>query len=119
MSAPTDTLEATAPPTQRPAKPAPKRRAFDLALYRAVDEVLHYLWDPVGISSVPAARREYHRYIPQVFGMLRVGNDSHAIARCLSQIVTERMGLKDDPEHSNQIARVLLEWKEAVRDRHG
>jgi len=117
MSAPTDILEAS--PVKRPSKAAQHRRAFDLALYRAVDEVLHYLWDPVGIASVPAARREYHRYVPQIFGMIRNGCESHVIAQYLSQIASERMGLEQDPEHSIQIARVLLEWKEAVRERHG
>ncbi len=30
----------------------------DMAPYRAIDEVLHYIWDPIGISDAPEARDE-------------------------------------------------------------
>ena len=39
-------------------------------LYRATDEVLHYIWDPIGVSHEPYARDEYWGYLPQVFKML-------------------------------------------------
>jgi len=29
-------------------------------LYRRTDEILHYLWDPIGVSDTPQARDEYH-----------------------------------------------------------
>ena len=35
-------------------------------LYGRVGEVLHYLWDPIGVSGVPQARDEYDSYVPQV-----------------------------------------------------
>lgn len=38
-----------------------KLSAPHLALYRAVDEVLHYVWDLIGASAFPQARNEYHR----------------------------------------------------------
>lgn len=92
--------------------------APDFALYRAVDEVLHYVWDPIGVSSTPQARAEYHGYLPQVFGLLHSGSDVHAIARNLTQVTTERMGLTENPEHDLEIARVLMEWKEVIREQH-
>ncbi len=52
----------------------------DLALYRAVDEVLHYIWDPIGVSGSPEARDEYQGYLPHVFGLVREGRDDEAIA---------------------------------------
>ena len=39
-------------------------------LYRATDEVLHYIWDPIGVSGSPYARDEYWGYLPKVFKML-------------------------------------------------
>jgi len=84
----------------------------DMALYRAVDEVLHYLWDPIGISCVPQARDEYHGYLPQVFSMLRKGADESQLAGYLTTVTTERMGLSPRTDHDREVARVLLDWKE-------
>jgi hypothetical protein len=42
----------------------------DDALYQAVGEVMHYIWDPIGVAGVPQARDEYYSYVPQVFGLL-------------------------------------------------
>lgn len=36
-------------------------------LYSKIDEVIHYLWDPIGISYVPEARNEYYSYLPEIF----------------------------------------------------
>lgn len=95
-----------------------KLSPVDLALYRAVDEVLHYVWDPIGVSSMPQARDEYHGYLPQVFGLVRGGSDENDIARYLTEITTERMGLTDNIEHDLEIARVLIEWKEVIHAQH-
>lgn len=88
----------------------------ELALYRAVDEVLHYVWDPIGVSSVPQARDEYHGYLPLVFDMVRKGDSASDIACHLSRIATERMGLSEKHAHDLKVAHVLLEWKAVIRD---
>jgi hypothetical protein len=31
-------------------------------LESAINEVLHYIWDPIGIQDMPAARDEYESY---------------------------------------------------------
>ena len=41
-----------------------------MELYRRVDEVLHYLWDPIGVAGAPEARDEYYSYLPHVFSLL-------------------------------------------------
>lgn len=92
-----------------------KLSGSDLALYRAVDEVLHYVWDPIGVSGVVQARDEYHGYLPQVFGLLRGGADESTIAAYLSSVTTERMGLSPRPDHDRDVARLLLDWKEGAR----
>ena len=68
-------------------------RPPDLALSRAVDEVLHYLWDPIGVASFPEARDEYHGYLPHIFGMLKGGSIEDQHADYLGVVSTERMGL--------------------------
>jgi hypothetical protein len=88
----------------------------ELALYRAVDEVLHYVWDPIGVSSAPQARDEYQAYLPLVFDMVRKGDPASDIARHLSTITTEQMGLSEDHEHDLKVAHLLLEWKAVIRD---
>lgn len=82
-----------------------------MALHRAIDEVLHYVWDPIGVNSIPQARDEYHEYLPQVFSMLRDGANESAIAAYLTSLTTERMGLSPRPDHDRDVARVLLVWK--------
>ena len=91
-----------------------KLSPLERALYRAVDEVLHYVWDPIGVAGVPEARDEYHSYLPVVFGMVRDGNGEEEIAQYLSQVATERMGLSRNADHDLEVARVLVAWKDAI-----
>jgi hypothetical protein len=48
----------------------------DLTLYQMVDEVLYYLWDPIGVANSAGPRDEYHR-------RFRVGSDGRKAAGCL------------------------------------
>lgn len=91
----------------------------DAALYRAVDEVLHYIWDPIGVSDAPQARDEYHGYLPQVFAMVRDGAASTEVAAQLGRIATEAMGLFRNSEHDLKVASILLDWKLAIDEKFG
>jgi hypothetical protein len=46
--------------------------------------------------------------------MLQEGSAASPIAAYLENIATERMGLNGNPEHSKQIAELLLDWKTEV-----
>ena len=83
-------------------------------LYRAVDEVLHYIWDPIGIAAFPQARDEYYSYLPQVFPLLRAGASEAELAAFLVSIASDRMGITDAQDKSNQAAAALVGWREAV-----
>jgi hypothetical protein len=89
----------------------------DQALYNAVDEVLHYIWDPIGVSGVPQARDEYYGYLPQIFGMLRCGSNEEDIAAFLGKVVTEQMGLSARPQNDREVASVLVDWKESLDEK--
>ncbi|MET3555842.1 hypothetical protein ABIC50_005787 [Burkholderia sp. 567] len=54
---------------------------IELELCRRVDEVLYYVWAPIGVAHSPAARDEYQGYLPKVFAMLqaRAGASSMAL----------------------------------------
>jgi hypothetical protein len=83
----------------------------ELELYRRVDEVLYYVWDPIGVAPDPVTRDEYAGYLPKVFSMLQEGADASPIAAYLDNVATERMGLNGNPEHSKRVAKLLLDWK--------
>jgi hypothetical protein len=80
----------------------------ELDLYHRVDEVLHYVWDPIGVANSPSARDEYHMYLPTVLSMLREGADVPKLAAHLDNIATTRMGIGSDAEHATRVARLLV-----------
>ncbi|HWU50379.1 MAG TPA: hypothetical protein VN042_10910, partial [Asticcacaulis sp.] len=67
---------------------------FEMELYRAVDEVLYYRWDPIGIGDDVWARDEYYGYLPHTFTLL-MNESSHPedIAAYLHKMATVNMGL--------------------------
>ncbi|WP_221624643.1 hypothetical protein [Burkholderia sp. Bp8963] len=86
----------------------------ELELYRRVDEVLYYVWDPIGVAHSPAARDEYQGYLPKVFAMLQEGADASSVAAYLDAVATERMGLQENGENSKRVAKLLLDWKAEI-----
>ena len=86
----------------------------ELELYRWVDEVLYYVWGPIGISCNPAARDEYQRYLPAVFTLLQEGMGPTSVSEYLDEVVTARMGLTARSAHSKSVAASLFEWKSAI-----
>lgn len=86
----------------------------ELELYRRVDEVLYYVWDPIGVAHSPAARDEYQGYVPRVFAMLQEGADATSIAAYLNSIAADRMDLHPKGENSKLVADLLLEWKTKI-----
>jgi hypothetical protein len=90
----------------------------DKKLYSMADEVLHYIWDPIGVSGVPMARDEYHAYLPHVFSLLKTGSDTEKIADYLFEVSTQKMGLNGKRSHDMHVAGVLLDWKETLDSKH-
>lgn len=86
----------------------------ELELYRRVDEVLYYVWDPIGVAYSPAARDEYHGYLSKVFTMLQEEMDATPIAAYLDRVASESMGLNANPEHSKRVAELLFDWKSEI-----
>ena len=90
-------------------------------LYQRVDEVLHYLWDPIGVSGVPEARDEYDSYLPHVFSLLVSRAGAQEIADFLNHTATETMGLSDTErgrERSKEVVGILEKWREAIHERY-
>jgi hypothetical protein len=93
-----------------------KLQPLDENLYRRADEVLHYIWDPIGISDDPQARDEYYAYLPVVFGLLKANAGAEAIAEHLQRIRTERMGLDGNDAQDFKAASVLVDWRSVIAE---
>jgi hypothetical protein len=89
----------------------------ELELYRAIDEVLHYIWDPIGVSSYPQARDEYQGYVPGVYKLVMGGSDEQKIAEHLGEITTVRMELPENQEQNLHTAQVIIDWKNLIDER--
>jgi hypothetical protein len=42
---------------------------YEQELLTRVNEVLHYIWDPIGVRGEPNARDEYDSYVPEVYSL--------------------------------------------------
>ena len=84
------------------------------ALHRAIGEVLHYRWDPLGVADDPAARPEYETYAGQVCSKVCAGASAEAIAAYLTGVTVEAMGLTPAPDHDATVARLVLAWRDEL-----
>ena len=84
------------------------------ALRRSVSEVLHYIWDPIGVSGVVYARDEYNGYVDQVCAILWRQGDAAEVSAYLEWVAAECMGCIDTKERSDLAAEKLVEWRSAV-----
>jgi hypothetical protein len=96
-----------------------KLSPHDAELYQRVDEVLHYIWDPIGVAGMPMARDEYYPYLPTVFSLLtQDDNNDEKIAEYLIYVATDRMGLHETKEHVLEIVDVLQDWKQTLNEKY-
>jgi hypothetical protein len=86
-----------------------------MLLYRRIDELLHYVWDPIGISGIPEARDEYQSYLPRVFKMVVDKVPDQHIADYLLLLESDSMGLGKRAGRKKRIAD-LLESMATYRD---
>lgn len=82
---------------------------YESLKYR-VDEVMHYIWDPIGVSGTPEVRDEYSSYADRVWRDILEGKTVSEIATYLTSVTTERMGLEARKEHDYEVATILLDW---------
>ncbi len=85
-----------------------------LELYKRIDEILFYKWDPIGISDSDWARDEYQSYLPKVFEYAMGSDSPEPIANFLGVVTTDSMGLSAEPEHDMKIAKTIIEVKEGL-----
>ncbi|NVJ65530.1 MAG: hypothetical protein HWE16_03515 [Gammaproteobacteria bacterium] len=61
-------------------------------LYRYIDEILFYKWDPIGISDEIFGRDEYYSYAAKVYSMVRNGAEQKEVIQYLAFIEGDYMG---------------------------
>jgi hypothetical protein len=91
---------------------------YEKELHMRVNEVLHYIWDPIGVRGEPRARDEYDSYVPEVYSLLQSGAPVEQIAAHLDKIATERMGLNSNVKHSLVTAHNLMDWRATLLESH-
>ena len=92
-------------------------RIFDNnELRKRVDEVLFYVWDPIGVSHEPFARGEYESYVPKVLQLLEQNDNIEPISSHLTEIIRDQMALSPDKKHCDYTAELLLKHKQAIKE---
>lgn len=85
-------------------------------LEKRIDEVLYYVWDPIGVSDEPCARNEYRTYVQGVLRQVIENDQPTPISDYLSKIVADSIGLPSNKEHDDHTAKLLLRYKKAILD---
>jgi hypothetical protein len=92
-------------------------RQFDNGeLKRRVDEVLFYVWDPIGVRDEPYARAEYESYVPGVLRLVEENRSKRKISDHLSTIIRASMGISPSKDRCDYTAEILLRHKEAIEE---
>jgi len=89
---------------------------YNKTLLVRVNEIMHYIWDPIGVSDEPAARDEYDSYSMQVFSLLIKNSSVIEITEFLTQTSADQMGLLKNVEHDQKVAGILMARKEYLAD---
>lgn len=86
------------------------------SLLKRVDEILFYLWDPIGVKEEPAARSEYAGYVGVIFSLLISSKDQNTIAKQLMVFEENNMGLATNELQALKIGKILIEAKNAIEE---
>ncbi len=82
--------------------------AKDFLLYKKIDDILWFDWDPIGINDI-APRDEYQSYVPEIFGLVKAKVDRQEIANQLFKLETHNMGMSGTVENCLRIADKILD----------
>ena len=52
----------------------------DSLLYRKIDEILWFDWDPIGVNDI-APKDEYRSYLPEIYRLKKSGANNKEIAK--------------------------------------
>ena len=81
--------------------------ANDFLLYKKIDDILWFDWDPIGINDI-APRNEYQSYVPEILRLIKAKANRLEIAKRLHILETENMGICGTIENCLIIADKIL-----------
>jgi len=88
----------------------------DKELFNRIDEIAHYIWDPIGVAGIPEARDEYDGYLWPLFARVKTGKEKEII-EYMKWSEEEHMGLKFDEEKAKEAANAMLSWTEFIGEK--
>ncbi len=80
-------------------------------VHERADEILQYVWDPIGVGHMAEARDEYGSYVPQVVRLLLEEKSQQELVRYLHEIESVHMGLSQTDAtlaHTKKTADTLI-----------
>jgi hypothetical protein len=89
----------------------------EIELAQRINEVLFYVWDPIGVHNEPDARDEYDSYVPQVLSILKKENPEENLKQYLFKIAKEEMTLEVSQKTLYEVVELLIAWKEVLSNK--
>ena len=91
-----------------------KLSSDELKLYKRIDEILFYIWDPIGIGDTDWSRDGYHGYLPTVFKLAIENSSPIPLAEYLALIASDRMDLVLPDDHHKKASELILNVKDGI-----
>lgn len=82
-----------------------------------IDEILYFIWDPIGVNDVPDARAEYLSYVPQFHSLLSNNATKEDIVSLLLRIERDDIGLPTNKKRAIIVADLLIDVKNAIDEK--
>ena len=84
-------------------------------LIKRVDEVLFYVWDPIGVSKFTGARDEYSSYALTIISLV-IAEDIEKLTDVLTTLEKDIIGPAVQDDHNREVAERLIAEKKAVEE---
>jgi len=92
------------------------QKKYNRALENRIDEVLYYIWYPIGVFKEPSARSEYTSYVLRVLQIVKESCDIETISKYLADIIRNDMGLSPDKKRCDITSEILLKYKATIQE---
>ncbi|MES2971428.1 MAG: hypothetical protein V4702_03850 [Patescibacteria group bacterium] len=92
---------------------------YDRVLLQRIDEVLQYIWDPIGVAGEPAARDEYDHYLPELLNAILGGASKESVVDILNKIAADSMELTmtdDYAKRTHRAVEIIFDWADYLKE---
>ena len=96
-------------------------KTFYAVVHERADEILQYVWDPIGVGQIPEARDEYSSYVPQVVRLLMEEKSQQDLVRYLHDVESGHMGMSVTQEslsHTEKTAATLIAHYQCLKKKY-